>query len=84
MLIVISILINNSRNSIVKLKYLGEMADDFTFLLASEKTKTYLNLNGFIPIVNLYYTELRLTDFQVIYSTYSDKISTLIGNNRMD
>lgn len=67
------------RNSIAKLKYLSDIKDEFTLLISSECRKTYLNLNGFIPILSLDYRELKLPDFEVLYSTYRGKISTLLG-----
>jgi hypothetical protein len=48
------------RNSIAKLKYLSDIKDEFTLLISSERNKTYLNLNGFIPILSLDYRELLL------------------------
>lgn len=43
-----------------------------------------MNLNGFVPILSLDYKELGLEDFSVVYSTYREKIYSLIGYQKMD
>lgn len=46
------------RNAIVKINYFNDMPDEFTLLLAMEKNKLSLLINGFIPVAQLDFTHL--------------------------
>ena len=43
------------RNAIIKINYFNQITEDFTCLLLTERKKTWLLLNGFIPIATLNY-----------------------------
>lgn len=55
------------------------MKKDFSLLLSSEKEKTLLLLNGFIPLAEIDYSKLGLSDANILYSHFDGKIRSILS-----
>ena len=60
------------------------MKKQFTLLLSSEKNKTILLINGFIPLAEINYTNIGLSNPKSLYSYYDGKIRSIVAEEKMD
>lgn len=56
------------------------MKKDFSLLLSSEKDKTFLLLNGFIPLAEIDYSKLGLSsNIKILYSYFDGKVRSFLS-----
>jgi hypothetical protein len=60
------------------------MRKDFTLLLSSEKSKTTLLINGFIPLAEVNYQGIDLVNPRVMYSHYDGTIRSVVCEEKPD
>ena len=68
------------RNAIIKINYFNQITEDFTCLLLTERKKTWLLLNGFIPIATLNYENIFPNKpFRSLHTHLSDRLYSIIA-----
>jgi hypothetical protein len=58
------------------------MKRDFTLLLSSERSRTLLLLNGFIPIAEVDYGKLGLANPALLHANYDGKLRAIVADER--